>query len=419
MTDTTFNQPAQRKWVVHVIHLTDYLHNVGGAELSAWTIARELSLRENVQVSVVGVKLPSRDVLDFGNANVHPVGLPGTIESVPDGVADLVVSRLLARKVERLIGRADVMHAHQRRGAFALGRIDSPVPAIGTVRDFWPVCPISVYSVRGRTCNGCDHCLDECVAYQGWDGPTSPLVKRYLFAKRRSNRRQFRQLDHAVYLAEHLRASVEEALAPPHPSSTKIHEPIEFPDVEPSDEPSDRARFVTASALTLEKGIDTAVRAIGRVAESHPEVALDIFGSGERREALVKLAAKHCPGGTVRFRGHVAPAVVYESMHAATATIFPSRWAEPFGRVTAESMYLGTPVVGSDRGGIAEIIDDGETGLLFPVDDDAALAECLTKLIENQKMRDTLAARGPAAAERFSAANIVDEHLALYNRLIG
>lgn len=404
---------------MRVVQLTDYLHNIGGAELSAWTIARELSLREDVQVSVVGVELSSQDQLNFGNADVYPVGLPDRVESVPDGAADLVVGRLLARKVEQLIDRADIVHAHQRRSTFALGRIESSVPFVGTVRDFWPICPISVYNVRGRACDGCDQCLNECVAYQGWDGPASPLVKRYLLGKRWSNQRQFRRLDHAVYLADHLRTSVEEALAPPHPPSTRIHEPIKFPDVEPSDRPSDRARFVTASALTLEKGIDTAVQAVGQVSESHPEVVLDIFGSGERREALTELAAECCPEGTVRFRGHVQPEEVYRSMRDATATIFPSRWAEPFGRVTPESMYLGTPVIGSDRGGIAEIIDDSETGLLFPAGDDEALADCLTKLVENQEFRNALATRGPTAAERFSATNIVDDHMTLYGRLIG
>lgn len=61
--------------------------------------------------------------------------------------------------------------------------------------------------------------------------------------------------------------------------------------------------------------------------------------------------------------------------------VVPS-YNEPFGRVVIEAMIQGVPCVGTDSGGIPEIITDGETGLLYPTGEANALADCLADLVE-------------------------------------
>jgi len=415
---------------VRLLAVVDYLNNVGGAELSAATIVRRVAATDDVSVTVVGADLAGTERLDYGAATVVPVSLPARLDDLPDGAADPLVGRLLARACR---GRAfDVAHAHHRRGAFALATLDPDVPTVGTVRDFWPVCPISVYTVEGEPCSGCDHRLGDCVAYQGWDGVAEPAVRRYLLAKRRSNRRRFRALDHAVYIAAHLRETVESSLGDPLPDATRIYNPVELPagvgsgtDDGGSGEPptdateDDTPRFVTASSLAPEKGIGTAIRAVGRLADVHPSVRLDVFGDGRLRADLEALAADVAPPDAVAFHGRVPVERVYEAMRDATATVVPSTWAEPFGRVTVEAMLLGSPVVGSDRGGVAEVVRDGETGLLFPPGDDAALAERLRELVERPDRRVALAERARADAGRFSPEAVGEAHVGLYRSLVG
>ncbi|ROR29608.1 glycosyltransferase family 4 protein [Inmirania thermothiophila] len=73
---------------------------------------------------------------------------------------------------------------------------------------------------------------------------------------------------------------------------------------------------------------------------------------------------------------------------------------ETFGLVLPEAMRVGVAVVGSDRGGVPEIIDDGETGLLFRSGDAASLAAAIARLHDDPGLRSRLAAAGKAKADR-------------------
>ena len=65
----------------------------------------------------------------------------------------------------------------------------------------------------------------------------------------------------------------------------------------------------------------------------------------------------------------------------ARAVLFPIDWEEPFGLVMTEAMACGTPVIATPRGAAPEVVEDGETGFVVPVEDyPAAAAECLAHL---------------------------------------
>jgi glycosyltransferase involved in cell wall biosynthesis len=84
-----------------------------------------------------------------------------------------------------------------------------------------------------------------------------------------------------------------------------------------------------------------------------------------------------------------------------------------------EAMAAGLPVVASAVGGIPEVVVDGETGLLVPPRDAAALAEALRRLLDDPELRRQMGAAGRARAEEhFDVARSGREHLALYERLL-
>jgi len=199
------------------------------------------------------------------------------------------------------------------------------------------------------------------------------------------------------------------------PSSSVIYNPVSI-DRDPVQERPSQPTFVTASTLSKEKGVPTAIDGMKRVHEHLPDARLLVFGAGPLEDALQK-RANDLPSETIDFRGRVPPDELYDAMATATATVFPSEWDEPFGRVTVESLALGTPVVGSRVGGIAEIIDDGETGLLFPPADEDALAECLLTLVKDPKTWDRLSTAGIGRATDFSVDQIVSDHLSVYKKL--
>ncbi len=100
-----------------------------------------------------------------------------------------------------------------------------------------------------------------------------------------------------------------------------------------------------------------------------------------------------------------------ELIGGASALVNPIRWPEPFGLVMAEALACGTPVVTFAEGAAPEIVDHGRTG--FVCTDDRDLAVRLTQIDELDR-RECRA----AAASRFSAARMVDDHVALYRHLI-
>jgi glycosyltransferase involved in cell wall biosynthesis len=94
--------------------------------------------------------------------------------------------------------------------------------------------------------------------------------------------------------------------------------------------------------------------------------------------------------------GHVPdPAAI---MSAVDVLVIPSD-KESFGRVAVEAMAASVPVVGTRGGGVAEIVLDGETGLLAAPDDAAALADRIAALVADPARRARLGAAGRVRAE--------------------
>src|SRR5262249_56588207 len=105
------------------------------------------------------------------------------------------------------------------------------------------------------------------------------------------------------------------------------------------------------------------------------------------REAF---AARHgdnpALAGRVTFAGLVSEERLYRLYATADVVCLPSRY-ESFGLVLVEGMMFGKPVVGCAVGGMCEIVEPGDNGLLAVPGDAASLAECLERLIESEALR--------------------------------
>jgi glycosyltransferase involved in cell wall biosynthesis len=104
---------------------------------------------------------------------------------------------------------------------------------------------------------------------------------------------------------------------------------------------------------------------------------------------MQQLAADLGIAENVVFAGELAnPRPSYAAMDI---FVLPSAQPEPFGGVVMEAMSLGLPVVGTNIGGTPDQIAEGETGFLIPPSDPKALAQALTRLIENPRLREFMA----------------------------
>ena len=158
-----------------------------------------------------------------------------------------------------------------------------------------------------------------------------------------------------------------------------------------------RSRFVCVGRFAASKGQDVLLKAMGEVVRHHPDLQLEFIGDGPSKADCEELASQLGVARNCVFSGLLPHPKVLSGMARAWATVVPSG-NEAFGLVNIESMAVGVPVIGSDTGGIAEIIRDGEDGFLFPSGDHATLARRMLQLIEDQPLRERMAA---SARRRF------------------
>ncbi len=141
-----------------------------------------------------------------------------------------------------------------------------------------------------------------------------------------------------------------------------------------------------AGRLVPEKGVQTLVEAARQV----PGAEVHVAGDGP-------LAAQLAREPHVVLRGTLPRAELGAFWREIDVLVVPSlttrKWAEQFGRVIAEAMAAGVPVVGSSSGAIPEVI--GDAGLVFPEGDVAALARALNALARDPELRDQLCHKGP------------------------
>jgi glycosyltransferase involved in cell wall biosynthesis len=177
--------------------------------------------------------------------------------------------------------------------------------------------------------------------------------------------------------------------------------------------PFDRLRLLYAGRLTATKGVHTAIRALGLLAQrGEHRVSLDVVGGGESgyERALRELAQRCEVEDRVSFQGGVSHAQMPDVFVQHEALLLPSEWEEPFARVVLEAMEAGLVVIGTTTGGTSEILLDGETGLSFPPGDSGVLAHQIQRLLDDPALARRLARAGRRCVEgRFRLERMVDE----------
>lgn len=168
----------------------------------------------------------------------------------------------------------------------------------------------------------------------------------------------------------------------------------------------------TISELHSNKNLETMLRGFARIAKTHPNSLLAIIGGGDEHTALAELADTLDITARVHFCGHRPDAARY--LHAFSIFALSSR-TEALGYVLLEAGLAALPTVATDVGGIPEIVKHEETGLLFPVEDDEALARALDRYLSDTALRGAMASSLNAHVEHsFSKAQMLTQTLALY-----
>lgn len=173
------------------------------------------------------------------------------------------------------------------------------------------------------------------------------------------------------------------------------------------------------------KGIDTLLSALQLLQQSGDmpaHLCLSVIGGDPAKpletrhaelEKLMMLCKELGLSDMVTFLGQRAQETLHYYYASSDIVVMPSHY-ESFGMVALEAMACGTPVIASDVGGLAQLVQDGETGILVPGRDPAAMAKCLRCLLSDQELLARLGRQAANYAEGYGWKGITRQIIDLY-----
>ena len=266
------------------------------------------------------------------------------------------------------------------------------LPLVHTLRDYYVPCVRSTMFQNGHPCT--DICFS-CYPFRWAARPLSQRVDAVV-----GNSRFI--LDHHLRLGTFtdtpLKRVIYNGYSPP---ATPL----------PPSPESGRLRVGYLGKLTMEKGVEWLLEVFSTLPENEFELTLAGLGAPNYERVLQNRFASE----RIRFLGFVPPTQLFASVDL---LVVPSLWPEPLPRTVFEAYGHGTPVLGSDRGGIPEILRHGETGFVFDPDKPQGLLDHLWSLQRDRGLLARLRAGAETMAGDFLPERVAREYLELYRAVI-
>lgn len=239
------------------------------------------------------------------------------------------------------------------------------------------------------------------------------------------SRWKYRQVDRFICASAAIRALLEAAGIPAE-RITVVYEGVDIeriravPALDAHKEfwlPHGAPLVGNVAALVPHKGQRHLIAAAAQVVRRIPDARFLIAGEGELEASLRRqIADLHLEKHVLLagFRADIIP------LHKGFDLFVMSSTTEGLGTSALDAMACGKAVVATRAGGLAEVVVDGETGLLVPARDPAALADAIVRMLQDAAFRKRCAAAGLArAASTFDAGRMVRETLQVYESLSG
>jgi glycosyltransferase involved in cell wall biosynthesis len=156
-----------------------------------------------------------------------------------------------------------------------------------------------------------------------------------------------------------------------------------------------------AGRLTAQKELEVGLAAVASI----DDITLVVVGEGPERERLERLAGELGLASRVRFLGALDRTGVLEVFRAADLSILTSAW-ENFPHTVVEALAVGTPVVATAVGGVAEVVVPDVNGLLVSAGDHEAVAAAIRRVLTEPGLRARLSDAAPHSVEHLSAERV-------------
>lgn len=284
------------------------------------------------------------------------------------------------------------------------------IPTVVSLTDFWFLCPrISLLRSDGRRCmppveaSVCARCLGEEKRRFRFLAQVLPEKLIDVFWRSRADalarvkaRRKFlhdtlNQVDAIISPSRFLRrVHVDAGIRADHIVVSR--QGRDFPNLTPAllkKTSSDRLRIGYMGQIAPHKGIHVLFEAVKRL--NGVPMVVSVYGDKTRFSGYTRrLEGMAQDDSRLELSGEFVPAELSRVLQEVDVIVVPSIWYENSPNVILEAFAHRTPVVASDLGGMAELVRDGEDGLLFQAGDASSLADRLRRLVEEPDLTEAL-----------------------------
>jgi len=397
----------------------------GGGEISAYNLAQALA---ELGVEVHVITSANVEQLKESKFTLHPiikdVSMPGILKYVSRNEifywnSYRAVSKFLADNYD-----IDVVHAMNMDSipGAVLSAKRYRIPSVITISSQWLTCPTG-YMLKSynEVCNGECSFLNTVNCYM--HSPTPNIYEKilgplYAPIQMRERRIAVRSVGAVVCISQNVKSYVEKIF-----NNNKILYVI--PNIVEADKYENkkvveklRSNILFVGALGKFKGCEYVIKAMPGILKEYPDCILRIIGDGERYEEFIELSKELGVHQNIIFEGFIQAEKMLDYYNSTDIVVFPSVVPETFGRVAAEAMAAGKPVIASNVGGIPEIVEHEETGILVEPKNPKQIADAVKYLLGNPDVAREMGKRGKELVKkRYSPSIIAKKYLEVYERL--
>ena len=380
----------------------------GGAEISIQKLAEQL-VKEGNEVNVIVTS--NEDKIEIIN-NVKIIririnNIYDTIEvkgksGLSKGIYKIIdlYNIFNYKKLKKIIEEInpDVIHTNNLYGiSTIIWKIakQKNIKIVHTVRDYALLCPFVHLSCIDKECK----------------------VEKLCSLYKKNRNEQCSQVDEVVYISNTVEEIFNNYNYFNKSDSNVIYNSIDFNIDKVRDLVNKKinkaekiTKFVYIGTLDCHKGIDLLLEAFSEI--NNENIILNIAGKGPLEDLVKKYDERY---NNIFYKGFLKQDEIDNFLAEQHILIAPSRWIEPFGRVTLDAYKNALPVIATNEGGFVETVIHEKTGLLFKNGDKSELKKCIKRMTE-EKLYIKLLENLENELVKYSLKNHADNYLKVYKK---
>ncbi len=172
-----------------------------------------------------------------------------------------------------------------------------------------------------------------------------------------------------------------------------------------------KIKIVYLGAYTKIKGPQILLKALKNL----DNYSCEFYGKGPLKEELIDFVEEHYLNASIN--NEINRSQVGEKLKNADVVVFPSLWPEPMGRVVIEAMSAGKIVIGSNVGGVKDLIEHGKNGFLFRPGDVKSLSRLMEEIIKKRYPLGRIRKAASISSKKYEGSKIADDFIEVYKQV--